>query len=63
MPCKVSTNVGKSFCQDGIFNSMKWVPLEIEWDLGAAFICVGQYVTKNKENKRNCVLIIIMTVK
>lgn len=63
MPCKVSTDVGKSFCQDGIFNSMKRVPLEIEWGLGAAFICVGQYVIKNKENKRNCILTIIMTAK
>lgn len=35
MPCKVSTNVGKLFCQDGIFNSMNQIPVEIQWELGA----------------------------
>lgn len=36
----MSTNVGKLFCRDGIFNGMNRVPIEIEWELGADFLRV-----------------------
>lgn len=34
----MSTNIGKLFCWDGFFNSMKGVPTEIEQELGDGFI-------------------------
>jgi len=36
----MSKNVGKLFCQDGIFNGVSWVPIEIEWEPGADFFRV-----------------------